>query len=268
VRAFFLQERLKGLGGRDLPTGGHVHVIGAGVMGGDIAAWCALRGFTVTLQDRGVELVQPALDRARAFFEKRSRVPGRASEQLARLQADVAGQGVERADVVIEAIYENAEAKRELYARLEPRLKSGALLATNTSSLMLEPLSEQLTVPGRLVGLHFFNPVAQMPLVEVVESAATEPQARAAALAFTRAIDKLPLPCRSAPGFLVNRVLMPYMTEAMLAAGAGVPLASIDDVAVKFGMPMGPIELADIVGSRRVPARWPHPVGRLRRASA
>jgi 3-hydroxyacyl-CoA dehydrogenase/enoyl-CoA hydratase/3-hydroxybutyryl-CoA epimerase len=127
-------------------------------------------------------------------------------------------------------------------------LKSGALLATNTSSLMLEPLAERLAVPGRLVGLHFFNPVAQMPLVEVIESAVTEPQARAAALAFTRAIDKLPLPCRSAPGFLVNRVLMPYMTEAMLAAGEGVPLATIDEVAVKFGMPMGPIELADIVG--------------------
>ena len=248
VRVFFLQERLKGLGGKELPTGGHVHVVGAGVMGGDIAAWCALRGFTVTLQDRGAEFVQPALDRARAFFEKRSRVPGRAAEQLARLQADVAGHGVERADVVIEAIYEDAAAKRELYARIEPRLKPGALLATNTSSLMLEPLAERLARPGWLVGLHFFNPVAQMPLVEVVESAATEPQARAAALAFTRAIDKLPLPCRSAPGFLVNRVLMPYMTEAMLAAGAGVPLATIDEVAVKFGMPMGPIELADIVG--------------------
>ena len=248
VRVFFLQERLKGLGGKNLPTGGHVHVVGAGVMGGDIAAWCALRGFTVTLQDRGAEFVQPALDRARDFFEKRSRVPGKAAEQLARLQADVQGHGVERADVVIEAIYENAEAKRELYARIEPRLKHGALLATNTSSLMLEPLAEQLAVPGRFVGLHFFNPVAQMPLVEVVESTATEPQARAAALAFTRAIDKLPLPCRSAPGFLVNRVLMPYMTEAMLAAGAGVPLAAIDEVAMKFGMPMGPIELADIVG--------------------
>ena len=248
VRVFFLQERLKGLGGKELPAGGHVHVVGAGVMGGDIAAWCALRGFTVTLQDRGAEFVQPALDRARAFFEKRSRVPGRAAEQLARLQADVAGSGVDRADVVLEAIYENAEAKRELYARIEPRLKPGALLATNTSSLMLEPLAERLAVPGRLVGLHFFNPVAQMPLVEVVESAATEPRARAAALAFTRAIDKLPLPCRSAPGFLVNRVLMPYMTEAMLAAGAGVPLATIDAAAVKFGMPMGPIELADTVG--------------------
>jgi len=248
VRVFFLQERLKGLGGKDLPNAGHVHVVGAGVMGGDIAAWCALRGFSVTLQDRSVELVQPALDRARAFFEKRSRVPGKAAEQMARLQADVAGTGVVRADVVIEAIFENLEAKRALYARVEPQLAPRAILATNTSSLMLEPLAEQLGDPGRLVGLHFFNPVAQMPLVEVIESAATSPEARAAALAFTRAIDKLPLPTRSAPGFLVNRVLMPYMTEAMLIAGEGVPLAAIDDVAVRFGMPMGPIELADIVG--------------------
>jgi 3-hydroxyacyl-CoA dehydrogenase/enoyl-CoA hydratase/3-hydroxybutyryl-CoA epimerase len=248
VRVFFLQERLKGLGGKDVPTGGHVHVVGAGVMGGDIAAWCALRGFTVTLEDRAAQYVQAALDRARAFFDKRSRVPGKAAEQMARLQGDVEGRGVERADTVIEAIFESAEAKRELYARIEPRLQPGAILATNTSSLMLEPLAEKLAAPGRLVGLHFFNPVAQMPLVEVIETAATDPQARAAALAFTRAIDKLPLPCRSAPGFLVNRVLMPYMTEAMLAANEGVPLATIDQVAVRFGMPMGPIELADTVG--------------------
>ena len=167
---------------------------------------------------------------------------------MGRLQADVAGNGVESADVVIEAIYENADAKRELYAALEPRLKPGALLATNTSSLMLESLVDKLAEPARLVGLHFFNPVAQMPLVEVIESQVTSAQAKATALAFTRAIDKLPLPCRSAPGFLVNRVLMPYMSEAMLIAQEGVPLATIDAAAVRFGMAMGPIELADTVG--------------------
>lgn len=248
VRVFFLQERLKGLGGKDVPKGGHVHVVGAGVMGGDIAAWCAARGFTVTLQDRTRELVQAALDRARAFFEKRASVPGQAAANLARLQVDVEGRGVAGAAVVIEAIFEDANAKRELYARLEPQLAPGAVLATNTSSLVLEPLAERLAQPGRLIGLHFFNPVAQMPLVEVVESARTDERTRAAALAFTRAIDKLPLPCRSAPGFLVNRVLMPYMTEAMLAAQEGVPPARIDEAAVAFGMPMGPIELADVVG--------------------
>jgi 3-hydroxyacyl-CoA dehydrogenase/enoyl-CoA hydratase/3-hydroxybutyryl-CoA epimerase len=248
VRVFFLQERMKALGGRDLPAKGHIHVVGAGVMGGDIAAWCAQRGYTVTLQDRGEEFIRPALERARAAFEKRSRGPGQAAEIMQRLQPDVAGVGVERADVVIEAIFEDADAKRDLYARLEPHLKPGALLATNTSSIMLEPLAERLADPGRLVGLHFFNPVAQMPLVEVIESAHTRPEVRAAALAFTRGIDKLPLPCRSSPGFLVNRVLMPYLTEAMLAAQEGVPLAVIDRVATGFGMPMGPIELADTVG--------------------
>ena len=248
VRVFFLQERMKALGGRDVPKGGHVHVVGAGVMGGDIAAWSAQRGFTVTLQDRGAELVAPALERARAFFEKRARVPGKAAEAMARLTADVEGHGVEKADVVIEAIFEDVAAKRDLYARLEPRMKAGAILASNTSSIMLEELAGSLADPGRLVGLHFFNPVAQMPLVEVIESARTRPEARAAALAFTRAIDKLPLPCRSAPGFLVNRILVPYLTEAMLAAQEGVPFAIIDRVATDFGMPMGPIELADTVG--------------------
>jgi 3-hydroxyacyl-CoA dehydrogenase/enoyl-CoA hydratase/3-hydroxybutyryl-CoA epimerase len=245
---FFLQERLKGLGGKDLPKGGHVHVVGAGVMGGDIAAWCAVRGFDVTLQDRAAEFVQPALDRAQAFFEKRAKVRSKLEQYQSRLRADVAGAGVDRADVVIEAIYENADAKRELYARIEPRLKPTAVLATNTSSLVLETLAAGLAQPSRLVGLHFFNPVAQMPLVEVIESGSTSEQARAAALAFTRAIDKLPLPCRSSPGFLVNRVLMPYMTEAMLAAREGVPLKLIDEAAVRFGMPLGPIELADVVG--------------------
>lgn len=248
VRVFFLQERIKGLGGREVPRSGHVHVVGAGVMGGDIAAWCALRGFTVTLQDRSDEFVRPALERARTFFEKRQRVPGKADEAMARLAGDVVGEGVARADVVIEAIFEDATAKRELYARLEPRMRPEAILASNTSSIMLEELASGLADPGRLVGLHFFNPVAQMPLVEVIESARTRPEARAAALAFARAVDKLPLPCRSAPGFLVNRVLMPYLTEAMLAAQEGVPLPVIDRVATDFGMPMGPIELADTVG--------------------
>jgi 3-hydroxyacyl-CoA dehydrogenase/enoyl-CoA hydratase/3-hydroxybutyryl-CoA epimerase len=248
VRVFFLQERLKSLGGPSVPRSGHVHGVGAGIMGGDIAAWCARRGFTVTLQDRSDELVRPAIDRARALFDKRERAPGQAAAWAERLQADVDGNGIPDADVVIEAIFEDAEAKRALYASLEPRMKPGALIATNTSSIALESLNGALADPGRLVGLHFFNPVAQMPLVEVVESARTSPAARDAALAFTRGVDKLPLPCRSAPGFLVNRVLMPYLTEAMLAAEQGVPLALIDQRAVEFGMPIGPIELADTVG--------------------
>ena len=248
VRVFFLQERLKGQGSTDFPKPAKVHVVGAGVMGGDIAAWCALRGYRVTLQDRALELIQPALERARGYFEKRARGPGEADETMARLAADVEGHGAAEADMVIEAIFEDADAKRALYARLEPRLRERAVLATNTSSIVLEKLATGLADPGRLVGLHFFNPVAQMPLVEVIASEGTHAHIQAAALAFTRGIDKLPLPCRSAPGFLVNRVLMPYLSEAMLAARDGVPLAVIDRAAEEFGMPMGPIELADTVG--------------------
>lgn len=248
VRVFYLQNRLKSLGGKSARKFGHVHVVGAGVMGGDIAAWCASRGLAVTLQDREMKYVEPALARAREFFGKRARDPAKADEMAARLTADVAGDGVPRADIVIEAIFENADAKRALYASLEPRMKTGALLATNTSSIVLENLARGLADAGRLVGLHFFNPVTKMTLVEIIRSEHTRVEVVEDALAFTRRLDKLPLPCRSSPGFAVNRVLMPYMTEAMLAADEGVPLALIDRAAVDFGMPMGPIELADTVG--------------------
>ena len=248
VRVFLLQDRLKGAGGKSPLEIRHVHVVGAGVMGGDIAAWSALRGFTVTLQDRASEFIEPAMKRAAELFDKRLRDPARNAAARARLRADVAGDGVPQADVVIEAIFENLEAKRELYARLEPRMKPAALLATNTSSIMLEPLADRLARPERLVGLHFFNPVAQMPLIEIVHADDTETSAVQAATAFARRLDKLPVPCRSAPGFMVNRVLTPYLNEAMYAADEGVPLALIDRTAVRFGMPMGPIELADVVG--------------------
>jgi 3-hydroxyacyl-CoA dehydrogenase/enoyl-CoA hydratase/3-hydroxybutyryl-CoA epimerase len=248
VRVFLLQDRLKNAGGKSPLEIRHVHVVGAGVMGGDIAAWSALRGFTVTLEDRASEYIEPALKRAAELFDRRVRDPAKNAAARGRLRADVPGDGVPQADVVIEAIFENLDAKRELYARLEPRMKPGALLATNTSSIMLEPLAARLAQPARLVGLHFFNPVAQMPLIEIVHADATDASAVQAATAFARRLDKLPVPCRSAPGFMVNRVLTPYMNEAMYAAEEGVALATIDRTAVRFGMPMGPIELADVVG--------------------
>ena len=248
VRVFLLTDRLKSGGGKAARDLKHVHVVGAGVMGGDIAAWSALRGFTVTLQDRTLELVAPALKRAAELFDKRLPDAAQNAAARARLRADVQGAGVPDADVVIEAIFENLEAKQQLYAQLEPRLKAGALLASNTSSITLESLAGKLAQPARLVGLHFFNPVAQMPLIEVVHGAATDGGAVQLASGFARRIDKLPLPCRSAPGFMVNRVLTPYMYEAMLAAAEGVPLALIDRAAVAFGMPVGPIELVDVVG--------------------
>jgi 3-hydroxyacyl-CoA dehydrogenase/enoyl-CoA hydratase/3-hydroxybutyryl-CoA epimerase len=248
VRVFLLQDRLKSAGAKSATEIRHVHVVGAGVMGGDIAAWAALRGFTVTLQDRSSEYIEPALNRAAELFDKRVRDAGKKAATAERLRPDVAGDGVPQADVVIEAIYENLDAKRELYARLEPRMKASALLATNTSSIMLEPLAERLANPRRLVGLHFFNPVAQMPLIEIVHAAGTDAGAVQTATAFARRLDKLPVPCRSAPGFMVNRVLTPYLNEAMYAAEEGVALPAIDKTAVRFGMPMGPIELADVVG--------------------
>ncbi|MGB5132856.1 MAG: 3-hydroxyacyl-CoA dehydrogenase NAD-binding domain-containing protein, partial [Steroidobacteraceae bacterium] len=209
VRVFFLQNRLKALGGKGTRKFGHAHVVGAGVMGGDIAAWCASRGLTVTLQDREMKYIEPALTRAREFFGKRARDPKKSADMAARLAADVEGTGAARADIVIEAIFENADAKRALYAKLEPAMKPGAVLATNTSSIMLEELSRGLADPGRLVGLHFFNPVAKMMLVEVIRSRQTRDDVVEDTLSFTRKLDKLPLPCRSAPGFVVNRVLMP-----------------------------------------------------------
>ena len=248
VRMFLLQDRLKSLGGKAASPVKRVHVIGAGVMGGDIAAWCALRGLEVTLQDREQKYLDPALQRATALFAKRLREPTEQSAAQARLRADVAGDGIATADVLIEAIFEDLDAKRALYALAEPRLAPTAVLASNTSSITLERLAEKLADPGRLVGLHFFNPVAQMPLVEVIHSAQTKAEPIAAAMAFARRLDKLPLPCRSGPGFLVNRVLFPYLHEALYAAGEGVALAVIDRAAVDFGMPMGPIELCDVVG--------------------
>jgi 3-hydroxyacyl-CoA dehydrogenase / enoyl-CoA hydratase / 3-hydroxybutyryl-CoA epimerase len=248
VRVFLLQDALKSSGGKGSAEIRNVHVVGAGVMGGDIAAWAALRGFAVTLEDRAAEYIEPAMRRAQELFNKRLQEPAKNAAARSRLRADVAGEGVAAADLVIEAIFENLAAKQELYARLEPRMKPGALLATNTSSIMLEPLAAKLANPERLVGLHFFNPVAQMPLIEIVHSERTAASAVQTATAFARRLDKLPVPCRSAPGFMVNRVLTPYLYEAMLAAQEGTALEVIDRCAVSFGMPVGPIELIDVVG--------------------
>jgi 3-hydroxyacyl-CoA dehydrogenase / enoyl-CoA hydratase / 3-hydroxybutyryl-CoA epimerase len=248
VRVFMLQDRLKNLGGKSAADFRRVHVIGAGLMGGDIAAWSAYRGMSVTLQDRSPELIQPAMERARKFFDKRLKEPAAAAAAFARMRMDVNGDGVADADVVIEAIFENVEAKRALYADLEPKLKPDAIFATNTSSIMIETLCERLRDPGRLVGIHFFNPVAQLQLVEIVRGAGTRAQIVQGAQQFTRRLDKLPLPCKSSPGFVVNRVLTPYVNEALFALEGGIPAAVIDRVCEAFGMPVGPIELTDMVG--------------------
>jgi 3-hydroxyacyl-CoA dehydrogenase / enoyl-CoA hydratase / 3-hydroxybutyryl-CoA epimerase len=247
IRVFFLQERLKKMGSGDSGIQ-HVHVVGAGVMGGDIAAWCALRGFDVTLQDREMKFIQPALDRAQDLFTKRLKTPDRIAPVAAKLKADVEGKGLADADLVIEAIFENLEAKQDLYRKAESAMKSSALLATNTSSIPLDELRTAVATPSRFLGLHYFNPVAQMPLVEIVRQDQFDPANEARALAFCKKIDKLPVPVKGTPGFLVNRILMPYLLEALRLYKEGVPGPVLDKAAKKFGMPMGPIELADTVG--------------------
>ncbi len=247
VRVFGLRERLRNLAPKNSDVR-RVHVVGAGTMGGDIAAWCALKGLEVTVQDRALQYVEPALARARELFRKRLRAPGEADAAANRLRVDLAAAEVGTADLVIEAIVEKAEAKRSLYGDLEPRLQGNALIATNTSSIRLETLAESLARPAQFVGLHFFNPVASLPLVEVIRGEETAEQTMLAAMSFVTRIGKLPLPCRSAPGFLVNRLLTPYMLEALHAHAEGHSLESIDAAARQFGMPMGPVELADRVG--------------------
>ena len=248
VRVFYLQERLKGFGKDSDFSPRHLHVIGAGVMGGDIAAWAALRGLTVTLQDQGIERIAPAIRRAAEAFRKKLRDDREMRFALDRLVPDPSGQGARRADVVIEAIFENLEAKRKLFADIEAIAKPDAVLASNTSSLKLEDIAVALKNPSRLIGIHFFNPVAKMPLVEVVEGSGSDPEVLEKGLAFVRKIDKLALPVKSAPGFLVNAVLAPYLQEAMRCVDEGIAPEVVDEAALAFGMPLGPIELADTVG--------------------
>jgi len=248
IRIFFLQERLKSLG-KDVDfKAQHVHVVGAGVMGGDIAAWCAMRGLAVTLQDQSPERLAPAMKRAAELFKRRLRDKPRIRDALDRLIPDVAGDGARHADVVIEAIFENLQAKRELFAKLEAQAKPEALLASNTSSLKLADIGAKFKDPSRLVGIHFFNPVPQLQLVEVVKGAVTDSGVAKRAAAFVRQIDKLPLPVKDSPGFLVNRVLGPYIDQALRMVDEGVAAETLDAAVIAFGMPMGPIELADTVG--------------------
>ncbi|MFM9888875.1 MAG: 3-hydroxyacyl-CoA dehydrogenase NAD-binding domain-containing protein [Burkholderiales bacterium] len=248
IRIFGLQERMKSLGKTSSFAAKRVHVIGAGTMGGDIAAWCVLRGLTVTLQDQDAERLAPAMKRAAELFDRRLRDRLRVRDALDRLIPDVTGAGVRRADVIIEAIFENLAVKQTLFAAVEGQAKDGAILATNTSSLKLADIGATMRDPTRLVGIHFFNPVAQLQLVEVVAGERTDKRWTDDAAAFVRAIDKLPLPVKDAPGFLVNRVLGPYMAAAFRMLEEGIPPETLDKAATDFGMPMGPIELADVVG--------------------
>jgi 3-hydroxyacyl-CoA dehydrogenase/enoyl-CoA hydratase/3-hydroxybutyryl-CoA epimerase len=247
IRVFFLREQMKKLAGSGNVIN-HVHVIGAGAMGGDIAAWCAHQDLRVTLADMKPEPIAGAIKRAADLYGKIIRKRTEQRDTLDRLIPDLDGEGVRNADLIIEAVPEKLELKQKVYAALEPKMKPGAILATNTSSIPLQDLRATLQKPERLVGLHFFNPVSRLQLVEVVSHDGTDPQLLKAALAFVGAIDRLPLPVKSSPGFLVNRALTPYMLEAMVMLDEKADRSVIDAAAERFGMPMGPIELADQVG--------------------
>ena len=247
IRVFFLREQMKKLAGSGNKVG-HVHVIGAGAMGGDIAAWCANEGMRVTLADVKPQPIAGAMKRAADVFGKIIRKRIEVRDALDRLIPDMDGEGVRNADLIIEAVSEKLELKQKVYAGLEPKMKPGAILATNTSSIPLQDLRGGLQKPERLVGLHFFNPVSRLQLVEVVSHDGNDQEILKEALAFVGAIDRLPLPVKSSPGFLVNRALTPYMLEAMVMLDEKIDKHTIDAAARKFGMPMGPIELADQVG--------------------
>ena len=247
IRVFFLRDEMKKLaGGRSQIK--HVHVIGAGAMGGDIASWCAHQGLRVTLADMQPAAIAGAMKRASDLFSKitRSRVGQR--DELDRLIPDMTGEGAKHADLIIEAVPEKLQLKQSIYAGLEKVMKPEAILATNTSSIPLEELRTSLQRPERLLGIHFFNPVSRLQLVEVISHDQVDREALANAMKFVGGIDRLPLPVKSSPGFLVNRALMPYLMEALLMLDEKIDKLTIDEAAEKFGMPMGPIELADQVG--------------------
>ncbi len=248
IRIFKLTDQLKGLAKDKSVSIEHIHVIGGGVMGGDIAIWCALQGYNVTLQDQNHDTLAAVIKRAAKLYKRLLKQNRLVNTTLDRLMPDIKGNGLVKADIVIEAIFEDAEVKCNLYKEIEPKLKRTAIIATNTSSIPLEQLTDSLKKPERLVGLHFFNPVAKMPLVEIVVGKKTSKKAQQIATTLTKKIKKLPLPVTSTPGFLVNRILMPYLTEAVTLFEEGVPITVIDKIALDFGMPMGPIELADTVG--------------------
>ncbi len=248
IRAFGLRERLKSFAKDSDFKAQHVHVIGAGVMGGDIAAWCALRGLRVTLQDQSYEKIAPAIARAAALYKKKLRKPRLIQAAMDNLIPDPQGHGIARADVIIEAVFENLAVKQEILKQVEKLAPKDAIIASNTSSIPLDEMSSVMTNPKRLVGIHFFNPVAKMDLVEVVSSGTTAQKVEQAACAFVNQIGKLPLPVKSSPGFLVNRVLMPYLMECVQLLEEGYSAETIDEAALEFGMFMGPVELADTVG--------------------
>ena len=246
-RTFQLNDAVK-KGARGESGITRIHVIGAGTMGGDIAAVAAMSGFAVTLQDLDSAAIDGAVARARTLYERRLKDPQRVEDTLARLVADADGNGLPDADLVIEAVAERLEVKQAVFAAAEAVMKPDAIMATNTSAIPLQEIGSALADPGRLIGMHFFNPVPVLPLVEIVYTDASNQDFVTRAMYVCGAMKKQPIRCKSAPGFLVNRALLPYMFRAIEAMLDGADPDKLDQALVAFGMPMGPIELCDQVG--------------------
>ena len=225
-----------------------VHIVGAGTMGGDIAAVAAMQGFQTTISDMNEEATANALTRAQALFERRLKQQGPVTDALGRLRAVSLEEGCRDADLIIEVVAENLQIKQELFQEIEAAAKPEALLATNTSSILIEDIAAALKNPSRLIGLHFFNPVPVLPLVEVIAGRESDPELVKRAMCFAGQMKKMPVKMASAKGFLVNRALLPYIYKAIELHRSGIEADELDQAMIRFGMPMGPIELADQIG--------------------
>ena len=249
-RVFWLSELLKGQAPKKLDwRPSRVHVIGAGTMGADIAGWCVACGMEVTLQDVSAEQIAKGIAAQGKLFARKFKTKALRDAAKARLIADPERRRHRAAPTSSSRrSSRTSRSSRRCCARSRASSSPARVLATNTSSLQIEDIAAGCPIPGRLIGLHFFNPVAQMPLVEVVRGAQSREDEVKRGAAFVTAIDKFPLITKSVPGFLVNRVLTPYMFGAMQRLEQGEDKEQIDEAARTFGMPMGPIELADTVG--------------------
>ena len=255
LNVFFLGDRNKKEKGVERAAPREVKsatVLGAGIMGQGIAAANVKRRLPVALGDISAEAIARGVQGivSEVSYNKKTRGPDveRALEFTPLVNGTTSDDELAASDIVIEAIYENADAKRELYAQLEPKLGEQTILCSNTSTIPISDLAKDLKHPERFCGLHFFNPVRKMPLVEVIRGERTSDETIATAVAYAKAIKKSPIVVGDGPGFLVNRVLLPYMNEALLLLEEGAPIKAVDRGATNFGMPMGPITLYDTVG--------------------
>lgn len=227
-------------------------VIGAGIMGSGIAAANIKRGLSVKLNDANPEALErgskAVLNEVSYDKTTRSKNVERAIEFAGHLRTTTNGDELLDTDIIIEAVVENLELKRKIFSSLEEKLPEDTTLASNTSTLPITKLAENLKHPERFVGIHFFNPVRMMKLVEVIRGEKTSDETAATAVAYAKGLGKFPIVVNDGPGFLVNRLLFPYMNEATQLLQDGVDMKRIDRIAKKFGMPMGPIALYDMVG--------------------